>query len=365
MIAGVEGFDVGLDQAFVAVDLVEALAHRLAVGRSGRGDRQRGQVQRIVGIGHPDRRRDVADAFDIRVLGHHRLDDPLAHRPLFAEEAVGLHEMHVLAVGTGQLGEAPARGPPVRDHRHFPAHPVQRLDHLRGRSDVGHQEQRVGARRLQPGELGHHVQVVALELLDPGGRHALGGQRRLQALLVGFAPGVVDQDQAGLGGLESPLRVRQHADVDRLVDSRHPEREVRRRAILGDAGAGRPGAHEGHLLLVDDRHDRHRHRGIESTEQHRHLFAEDQFARGHHALGRIGLIVAAHQLELAPAQQAALRIDLVDGHLQAARQRFAGQRRLPGQRRHQTDLDGVGRQQGSAPGGQRQGAGARQQAAAG
>jgi hypothetical protein len=43
---------------------------------------------------------------------------------------------------------------------------------------------------------------------------------------------------------------------------------------------------------------------------------EQQLARGDHALGRRGLVVAPYQLELA-AQHAALGIDLVDRHLQA------------------------------------------------
>jgi hypothetical protein len=46
------------------------------------------------------------------------------------------------------------------------------------------------------------------------------------------------------------------------------------------------------------------------------------------------------QLEPAP-QHAAAPVDLVDRHAQPARNGFAGTRRLPGQRRHQPDLDGL------------------------
>ena len=45
-------------------------------------------------------------------------------------------------------------------------------------------------------------------------------------------------------------------------------------------------------------------------------------------LGRVGFVVASHQLELATAEQAALGVDLVDRHLHAARDCLAGERRL-------------------------------------
>ena len=84
----------------------------------------------------------------------------------------------------------------------------------------------------------------------------------------------------------------------------------------------------GALLLVDDRHDRHGDRRVETAEENGDLFAEDEFARGGHALGGVAFVVAAHQFELAAAEQSALGVDLVDGDGHAARDGFAGKRRL-------------------------------------
>src|SRR6218665_485444 len=48
---------VGLDQALVAPDLVEALAHGIALRAAGLGDGQRAELHRVVGTGHADGRR--------------------------------------------------------------------------------------------------------------------------------------------------------------------------------------------------------------------------------------------------------------------------------------------------------------------
>ena len=314
-----ERLHVGLDQAFVLLDLVEALAHRFALRGAGGLDGEGGEVGGVVRVGHAHGRCDVGGGFHVGVLGHHGLDHAFAHRALLAEEAVGLHEVHLFGGRAGEFGEAATGGAPVRDHRHLPAHALQRLDHLRRGADVADHEQGVGASGLQARELRDHVHVVGFELFHAGGHHALGRHGGLQALFVALAPGVVHQDQAGFGGLEGLLCVGQHAHVHDLVHRRHAERVVGLSPVLGDAGAGGPRAHERHLFLVDQRHDGHGHGRVETTEHHRHLFAVDQFARGDHALGRVGLVVAAHQLQLAAAEQAALGVDLVDGDLHAAR----------------------------------------------
>jgi hypothetical protein len=57
-------------------------------------------------------------------------------------------------------------------------------------------------------------------------------------------------------------------------------------------------------------------------------------------LDGVTLLVAQDQLELAAAQHAALRVDLVDGHREAALDRLARQRGAAGQRGHERDDDG-------------------------
>ena len=145
----------------------------------------------------------------------------------------------------------------------------------------------------------------------PAYGHVLLGERGLEAGLVRFAPGIVDQDHAGLLGGVFLDRVVDQRLVDQHVDRGDAEHVVLRRAVAGDRRAGRPDAHERHLALVGERHDRHRHRRVEAAEQRRDLFALHQFARRDHALGRIALVVAHEQLDLL-AEQAALGVDLVD-----------------------------------------------------
>eukprot|EP01022_Parablepharisma_sp_SALTPOND_P030357 TRINITY_DN760_c2_g2_i2.p2 TRINITY_DN760_c2_g2~~TRINITY_DN760_c2_g2_i2.p2 ORF type:complete len:1280 (+),score=504.50 TRINITY_DN760_c2_g2_i2:6407-10246(+) len=344
MHARAEGLDVALDQAVIAIDLVEALADGIALGGAGLGDGQRGQLHAVVGIGHTDGRRDVVRSLDGGILGLEFSHHLLAHWRELAEEAEGLDEVDVLRVRSGQLGEAATGRAPVRDHRHLPAHAVERLDHLRRGTDIAHQVEGVGASGLEAAQLRHQVDIAGLELFHAHRFLALLGQCRGDALLIGFAPGIVDQDQAGLAALEGLLGVVQHGLVHQFIHGRDTEGEIGIGTIPGHAGAGRPGPDERHLLLVDDGHDSHRHRRIEAAEEHRYLFLEDQFARGHHALGRIAFVVPAHQLQLATAQEPALGVDLVDGDAHAAGQGFAGLGRLAREGRDQADLDGIGGQ---------------------
>ncbi len=103
-----------------------------------------------------------------------------------------------------------------------------------------------------------------------------------------------------------------------------------------------PAAHTRHvtdLLLVDERHDGQRDRRVDAAEHGGDLFLGDQLARGDHAFGRIGFVVALDQLELASAEQAAFGVDLVDGDGEAARDRLTRLRRRARQGRDVADLD--------------------------
>jgi hypothetical protein len=64
-----------------------------------------------------------------------------------------------------------------------------------------------------------------------------------------------------------------------------------------------------------------------------------ELARRGLALGGIGFVVAAQQHELAPAEQPAGRVDLVDRDGQPAGDALPGLRGAAGQRRHEADLD--------------------------
>jgi hypothetical protein len=153
---------------------------------------------------------------------------------------------------------------------------------------------------------------TSLELFDPDVRQVLGRERGLEALLVGFAPWIVDQDQSRLLGAVFLDRIVDQRDVDEVIDRRYPEHVVLSRAVLGDRRAGRPYPHEGYLGLVGEWHDRDRDGGVEAAEQCRDLLPLHEFARGEHALGGIALVIAHEQLDLL-AEDTALSVDLIDG----------------------------------------------------
>ena len=161
----------------------------------------------------------------------------------------------------------------------------------------------------------------------------------MQPLLVRLAPWVVDEDHPAVLRVERLLRVLDHRPVDDLVHRRDAEHEIRVGAVARDRRAGRPRPHERHLRLVHDRHDRERHRRVEPAEEHRHLLLEDQLARGRDAFRRRGLVVAAHELELAALEHTALGVQLVDRDGEPARDGLAGAGRLAGERGDQADLD--------------------------
>src|SRR3981189_1825988 len=68
LVRGREGFLVGLDQPFILVDPIKALADLGAFGRAGLGDRARGQMHRIVSVGDADRRGDVGQRLDLGIF---------------------------------------------------------------------------------------------------------------------------------------------------------------------------------------------------------------------------------------------------------------------------------------------------------
>jgi hypothetical protein len=105
----------------------------------------------------------------------------------------------------------------------------------------------------------------------------------------------------------------------------------------------RPHAHERHLALVRERHDRDRDRRVEAAEQAGDLLALHQFARRDRAFRRVAFIVAHQQLDLL-AEHAALGVDLVDRDGEPAHDRLAGLGRLAGHRGDQAELQGVLRQ---------------------
>ncbi len=106
--------------------------------------------------------------------------------------------------------------------------------------------------------------------------------------------------------------------------ARHAEHEVGIALVLRDGGAGDRWAHERHLswftmgtMAIDT--------GVSSPPNSTATFhLKDQLARRAMPLARIAFVVAPHQHDLAAVQQAAARVDLVDGDRDAARQRFAG-----------------------------------------
>ncbi len=342
VIVGREGLLVSLDQPFIGAEIFERHADFIAVGAARLLDREREKMHRVIGVRRADGREDVRRAFDLRKLLLQFSNDLLAGRALVAEEAVGLHELRVARGGTREFGEASARNAPVGNDRNLPAHAVARLHDLRAGGGVADENEHVSAGLLQSRELRDEIDVVVLEFLDAGDLDALvlfGGG--LQALFVGFAPGIVDEDEAGFLGAEL-LGVLEKTHVDERVDGGDAEHIIRIRAVMGDRGAGSPDADERHFFLVRDGHDRERHRRVETAEESRDLFLEDQFARSDQALGRVGFVVALDELELAAAEQAALGVDLVDCDLQAAGHGFARLRRRARERRDLADLDRIG-----------------------
>ena len=243
----------------------------------------------------------------------------------------------------GEFGEAATRNAPVGDHRHVPTHALARLHHLRAGGCVGDENQYVGAGILVARQLRDHVDVAVLEFFDTDDLDAVNGHfRRLQSFLVGFSPRIVDQHQARLFGAESLLSVLQQLDIDDGVDRRDPEHVVRVRIVAGDRRGRRPIAHERHLRLIGQRHDGQRHRRIDAAEEGRNLLLEDQFARRDDSLRWARFVVAADEFDLAAAENAARRVDLVHCDREPTCDRLAGLRGRTRQRRDQSELNRFG-----------------------
>lgn len=211
---------------------------------------------------------------------------------------------------------------------------------MRGGADIADEKQRIGAGRLQPRQLRNDVDIVVLEFFNAGRFDVRCLERSFESMLVGFAPRIVHQNQAGLLGAVLLDRVLQDGLVDILVHRRNAEDVVVGGAVVGDVGAGGPWIDEGHLGIVDERHDGHGHRRIEPADQGCDLFTLDQFARGQQSLRRIAFVVAADEFERA-TEHAALGIDFFDGDGCATSQRFTGASRLSGQCSDKSDLDRV------------------------
>src|SRR2546430_846923 len=197
VLVGRERMLVGLDEAAVFAEVLERVADLDAVGRPGLLDRQAHQVHGVVGVGGTDRRQDVLGALDA-VLGLQRRDHAIAHVALLAEERIGLHEDDRFRELTGQIGEAPATDPPVRDGGHVPADLGPALHHLRALGGIGHQDDGVGAAVPEAQELGTHVGVAPIELLEPDGLGAELAEPLGEAFLVAGAPRRGLEDDARL-----------------------------------------------------------------------------------------------------------------------------------------------------------------------
>jgi hypothetical protein len=241
------------------------------------------------------------------------------------------------------LGPASSvKRPPAGHDRRLPAHAVERFHHLSRRTDIADEEKSVRTGILQTRELRDHIDVVAFELLDSGRLDADLLQGRAEPVLVRFAPWIVDENQARLLRAMGLHRVFDHRLVDRLIHCGDPEGVVRVGAVMGDVGARGPRVDEGDLGAVGEWHDSERDGRIEPSEQDGDFLTLDQLARSDYSLGRVGLIVAAHELDLT-SENAALCVDLIDRDRESARQCLARTRGLPGQRSHETDLDRLGR----------------------
>src|SRR5215208_8045199 len=113
VVCGREGLVVGLDQPFMALDLVHRVADRLALGAACFLDGERREVQGVVGVRDADRRGHVARTLHVRVFRLERRQHPLADGRELAEEAVGLDEHHVARTRARELGEATAGRSPM------------------------------------------------------------------------------------------------------------------------------------------------------------------------------------------------------------------------------------------------------------
>jgi hypothetical protein len=89
-----------------------------------------------------------------------------------------------------------------------------------------------------------------------------------------------------------------------------------------------------HVQLVKDGEHREADRRVQPTEHGDRLLALDDVTRRRHAFAGVAFLVADDQLDLAAAEDAALGVDLVDGHGEAALDRLAGER---GAARHRRD----------------------------
>src|SRR3954462_10190007 len=95
LVRGRERLLVGLDQPLVLVDSVKSLADLRAFGRAGLGNRKRGQMHRIIGVGNADCRGDIGQRPDRGTLLLPRVQPRRSPSGGSSGEAEGLDEMHL------------------------------------------------------------------------------------------------------------------------------------------------------------------------------------------------------------------------------------------------------------------------------
>src|SRR5229473_5998110 len=121
VLLGREGSLVRLDQALVlALQALEGIPDLGPVGGAGLLDGEGDEMEAVIRIGRAHGGDDVARFLDAVLLAQH-LEHVLPALVLLAEEGVGLQEGDAVGEIARQLGEAPARDAPVRDHGRVPA----------------------------------------------------------------------------------------------------------------------------------------------------------------------------------------------------------------------------------------------------
>mmetsp|Transcript_35438 Transcript_35438/g.64454 ORF Transcript_35438/g.64454 Transcript_35438/m.64454 type:complete len:324 (-) Transcript_35438:460-1431(-) len=286
-----------------------------AFGGVGLLDGRGQQVDRVIALGGGHRR---VDARVLRVEGAQVVDDEalaLGRRRLLDE---GLRHARALAAGAGVVDEVGHGQRPGADHRHLPAqlrHPVGDLREFRA-DGIG--QDGLGAGLLGLEQLGRHVDVLDIELLDRDRRDVLQLERGFQVGAAELAVvGAVRQDGHLLVATLDDGLLDDHRRLDRVMRG-VAEDVVLGLAfeLLGDDGAGGHVVHHRNLGFLIEALRGQGHAGVDVADGGDHLFLVDELLGDLHATFILGLIVALDEQNLA-AQHATGLVDLVGGQAHA------------------------------------------------
>ncbi|MCY1522495.1 hypothetical protein D9M68_573530 [compost metagenome] len=338
MDGGRERLVVGLHGAFVgALQVLQRQAHLIPIGGIGLLDRHAQQVHAVVGV------RQEAEGGGRSHLGRHAVIQLLLRGRAVVGD--GAQEEGLLRQRLARcVVERDVVRRPGSQRQGEPVDLLHAAEHMRDRRALRPDHHRVHARGLQLVQLRGHIGVGHAELLHRDRLDALRRPDGLQILERALAiAGGLDQE-AHVLDLGILLQVADHAVHLLAIDHANSKHVVvgARAHGLGDVGARTDRPHHRNLLLVRNVLPGQRVARVGRPHDRHDLLVVDQVAHVLDRLGRLRQVIAHHQHQLT-AQQAAGRVDVVDGGAQSQHRRLpALRRRRSRQVAVEADLDVLG-----------------------